>query len=412
MRVLIIASSKFPVPAVKGGAVPNLIEELIRENENHDSLDLYCCSLFDKDAEAEAKKYSKTTFVWAKVPTVIKILDKVFYLLLSKLFCIKRLHSLSFLFQVIWFSIFTGKVLRKNDYDRVIFENSVPMLFALKLYGNKKKYADKYYIHMHSFPRRYYGNAKIFEDSRIIITVSQYVAEEISKDLRLDMSSEKFLVMQNCIDTNSIKPVQQDDKLRIELGINCKSKIVLFVGRLCKEKGIEELLNAIMLLNRKDVELLVVGANFYKSDIVSPYEEYLKNLTEKIKEHIHFSGYVNYSDIAGVYAIADVVVLPSMWDEPAGMTVIEAMACKKPVITTISGGIPEYTGNGNCILLDRSNSIVESLAKSINELLDDGERAEALALAASLHAMQFNQARYYDQFWEILSKGGTKCQNT
>ena len=76
MKVLIISSSKLPVPAVKGGAVPNLIESLIKENEIEDRLNLVCCSLYNLEAEQESKKYKKTKFIWAKVPNIIKIIDK------------------------------------------------------------------------------------------------------------------------------------------------------------------------------------------------------------------------------------------------------------------------------------------------------------------------------------------------
>ena len=122
-----------------------------------------------EDAEKKAQEYQNTTFIWAKKPAYVDKLDAVVTWILKNVFRKKRLHSIGFLFQVIWLAFYIGRVLRDNDFDKVIFENSVPMLFALKLYGNKRKYKGKYYIHMHSVPRNYYGNEKEFSKGGITL---------------------------------------------------------------------------------------------------------------------------------------------------------------------------------------------------------------------------------------------------
>lgn len=79
----------------------------------------------------------------------------------------ERLLSIGFISQILWFSLFIGYLIHKENYDRIIFENSVPMLFSMKMFLNRRKYKNKYYIHMHSVPRRYYGNKKIFKRYQI-----------------------------------------------------------------------------------------------------------------------------------------------------------------------------------------------------------------------------------------------------
>ena len=54
--------------------------------------------------------------------------------------------------------------------------------------------------------------------------------------------------------------------------------------------------------------------------------------------------------------MADIVVLPSVWEEPAGLTMIEALACGKPLITTNAGGISEYVAGSGAIQLNPKNS--------------------------------------------------------
>lgn len=406
MKVLIVASSKLPVPAVKGGAVPNLIESLIKQNEIEDKLDLDCCSLHDSEAEEKAKKYQKTKFIWAKVPRIVKFFDKFLSFVFGKVFRCKRLHSIGFLFQVVWFSFFIAKILKKGNYDRVVFENSIPVLFSLKLCKNAKKYRDKYYLHMHSVPRKYYGNKKQIRNCRALICISEYVANAIVEDQRLKFDKSKIRIMYNCLDTNLFKALPNCDVncVKQKYLIKKDKKTILFVGRLCAEKGIAELLKAIKILDKEDIQLVVVGSNFYKAEIVSPYESYLREICESFKERVVFTGFVDYCNLPEVYAIADIVVLPSMWEEPAGMTMIEAMACQRPLITTISGGIPEYVGKDNCVLLERNDTIIQELAKTMADLLNNTEKAKIMSQKARKQVEKFNEGFYFEQFLSILGE--------
>lgn len=404
MKLLIISSCKLPVPAVKGGAVPTLIEELLQQNEVEQEIEISCCSIHDIQAEIESKQYKKTKFVWAKIPRFIHFFDKTMRFIMGKIFRMKRLLSIGFVFQIAWYAYFVGKVLKNNNYDFVIFENSIPVLSALKMFGNRKKYADKYYLHMHSVPRKYFGNARLIEKCKKIICISEYVADAMLNDSRLNLTRNNISIMYNCIDTNFIKPGElcSAQKIKDKYGIDNNKKIILFVGRMCKDKGIEQVLSAVRELNDKSFVLLAVGSNFYKSEIVSPYEERLREIAEPIKDQIIFTGYIDYKIMPEFYNASDVVVLPSMWEEPAGMTIIEAMACKKPVITTYSGGIPEYTGEGNCILLKRDDSIVENISKGILDICQNKEYAVTLSNKAYERATQYDEVYYYKQLKDIL----------
>ena len=407
MKVLIVGSSKLPIPAVKGGAVSNLIEQLIAQNEIHKEIELSCCSLYDPEAEKEAKKYTETNFIWAKPPKFVKFLDKIVYVILGKIFRLKRLLSLSFIFQVIWLSFFVSKTIKIGKYDKIVFENSIPLLFSLKLRGNGKRYQGKYYLHMHSVPRKYYGNAKLVNQCERVICISEYVANQIIADCRLNIPKEKVCIMYNCIDTNLFFNNSGAflSEIREKYNIKTHEKIVLFVGRLCKEKGIAELLQALRLVKEKNIVLLVAGSNFYKTGIVSSYEDYLSSLISELECRVIFTGYIDYSEIPRYYDAADVVVLPSIWEEPAGMTIIEAMACHRPVITTKSGGIPEYADSKSCILLEKDNSLVENIAKNIDALLLDSDYSEEISELAEIKAKRFNCDFYYEQFLRILNFG-------
>ena len=80
------------------------------------------------------------------------------------------------------------------------------------------------------------------------------------------------------------------------------------------------------------------------------------------------------------------------------------MACRKPVITTISGGIPEYTGQGNCILLKRDDNIENNLAINVKNLLENINYASALAEKGYHQAIKYNTPFYYKQFLDIITE--------
>ena len=73
-------------------------------------------------------------------------------------------------------------------------------------------------------------------------------------------------------------------------------------------------------------------------------------------------------------------------------------------MTTFSGGIPEYVGKDNCIMLERNEMLVTKLAETIGKLLDTPKEAEALAQNAACWAKQYNLAFYYDRFLQILEE--------
>ena len=166
--------------------------------------------------------------------------------------------------------------------------------------------------------------------------------------------------------------------------------------------GITELVDAFEKINRDDTVLVIVGANFYKSGIVSPFEEQLKERMENIRDKVIFTGYVDYSVISRYYAAADVMVMPSIWDDPAPITILEAMACGKALITTDSGGIPEYVGEDNCIVVKRDGNIVGKIAEKLDMLLDNPDEIQRLGKRAAVQVSKYNRQYYYKQLIDIL----------
>jgi glycosyltransferase involved in cell wall biosynthesis len=98
--------------------------------------------------------------------------------------------------------------------------------------------------------------------------------------------------------------------------------------------------------------------------------------------------------------LADIAALPSMWEEPFGLTIVEAMAAGLPLVTTRSGGIPEIC-EGVATIVDRDN-VVENLASAIIDLYEHPEKRKQMATEALERAKLFDKETFTKNFFAAL----------
>ncbi|MBO7046110.1 MAG: glycosyltransferase family 4 protein, partial [Prevotella sp.] len=163
-----------------------------------------------------------------------------------------------------------------------------------------------------------------------------------------------------------------------------------------------ELILAIkQIRNIVDCKLLIIGASAYGKDKQpTPFIEKLEEETESIKDSVLYTGYVEYNDIPSYLKAADIAVVPSMWEEPFGLTVVEAMAAGLPLITTRSGGIPEIC-EGIATIVERDN-IVDNLAAAILDLYQHPEKRKQMAAASLERSKMFDKETYAKNFFAAI----------
>lgn len=181
---------------------------------------------------------------------------------------------------------------------------------------------------------------------------------------------KKLDIIAGGIDTN-LYPLQLDTS-SIDQDYNLQGKrLVLFSGRLISHKGTSYLIRA-----AKDIkaEVFIVGEG--------PEKQYLIQLIEtKNLRNVHLLGYMSQERLRQFYYRADVFVAPSVWDEPLGLTILEAMASKTPVVVTRKGGIPLLVKGGyNGIFVRPRNS--KQIAEAVNKLLENEELNKKMGEAA------------------------------
>ena len=152
--------------------------------------------------------------------------------------------------------------------------------------------------------------------------------------------------------------------------ISLRKKVLLFVGRLDKYKGIKYLINSLSILKRKDAILLIVGQGDERKNL----ENQVRKLN--LKDNVKFLGKLDDKELVKVYNIADIFILPSInRQEVFGKVLIEAMACGTPVIATDLWGVREVVRNAG-IIVKRKNS--QQLASAINNLLANSKLRKKL----------------------------------
>lgn len=405
--ITLIMGSVFPVPAVKGGAVENLIENIAKAQEKEKKVNLNIICAYDFNAEKIAKeKFKNTNFNHIKVSKINKFIDQCISFVATKIFHKKNVMAYSYIFQRLGYYRKISSLLHKKDFGKIILENSTGLYLALKWKKNYLRYEGRYYYHCHNKVNMDFGCIDIIEKTNKFISVSDYIGKDL-KNFSDRIKNKKFVTLKNIIDYEKFeKNITETEKniLKNKYHIDSNEKVIIFVGRLTEEKGIKQLLMAINDVTYKNFKLLIVGSYFFNTKVKSDFEKELDELVNKNKERIIFTGYINYNEIYQLYKISDFAVLPSMWDEPAGLTIQEAEACGLPVITTNSGGIPEYVINGSSIIIKKDKNIVENLKTEIENLLDDEKKIKEMSNKSLEIIDDLDIYKYYNNLIKIVEE--------
>ncbi len=403
-KVAIVTSGYFPIPATLGGAVEALDENLLKQNEKSKRINFVVFSCWNEAAVEEAKKYYSANFVFIKTPLIIRFGDKCIYFAAKNILKIKKNMSYRYILQRLYFIKKVAKNLYRNDYDKVILENHSTLFMVLKKHQNYRKYEGKYYYHLHNIVTNDYGCREILCNCRKVIGVSDYINNTLRGFLDNDDHNE-YCVLRNKIDRDKflIKLNDKDkERIRNEFGLSLDDQVVLFTGRFNEEKGINELLHAFKKIQKENIKLLVVGGYYFGSGMISQFESEMYELAKEMNDGVKFTGFIPYEKMPELYAVADIVVIPSIWDDPAPLTVIEALTSGKALITTNSGGIPEYADNQSSIILKRGDNLIDDLASAIKNMLENDQERKQTELKVRSKTEKWNIEAFYNDFCSII----------
>jgi len=388
MRIAILTAGVLPVPAVQGGAVENLVDFCLEYNEKYHLHDITVYSIAHPATKNHPALQSKSNhYYYVNTNSWIAQIKK-------KLYLHKHGGDEYYHYSVEYFLHEASKHISKHHYDIIIIENRPA--FALKL---RKKSKAKLVLHQGNdfLNTNLCGYSEIYKSYSCIINTSAFVTQRV---LTIAPNDSKCHTVLNGIDTQRFYKATTIS--RHEIGLNDDQFIIVFSGRLTPEKGIMELILAIKkVISTINCKLLIIGASAYGKDKQpTPFIQKLEEETEPIKDSVIYTGFVDYKEIPSYLKAADIAVLPSMWDEPFGLTVVEAMAAGLPLITTRSGGIPEIC-EGVATIVEREN-VIENLANAILYLYKHPEKREAMAKAAIERSKLFDKETYAKNFYAAI----------
>ena len=392
MKIAILTSGILPIPAVQGGAVENLIDFYLEYNDLHHLHDITVYSVSNKGAKrhsalqstANHYKYIDTSSPWAKVRRKLyrAIHNHEYYN-----YCIE------YFFEEVY------KDISRNQYDCIIMENRPGYVHKLANRG-----LSNLVLHLHNdlLNSETPYHKEILSNLKQVLTVSEYIKGRVSSIA----PSEKIQTIHNGIDLQKFSRKESPTVDRHTIGLKNDDFVIVFSGRINRDKGVSELIESLLQLqDLPSLKLLVIGSTFFGN--ASNEDDFVRTLKKKaqdIEGNIIFTGFIPYDLMPDYLQMADVAVIPSIWNDPFPTTVLEAQAMGLPIITTNRGGIPEEVGKNNALIVSTENNFIKNLANAIRQLYFNPEQRNAMSLSSLQHSMHFSKERFAEDFFNALEK--------
>lgn len=228
---------------------------------------------------------------------------------------------------------------------------------------------------IHDEVQRYINDTEwmlTYESSEVIVN-SKFMKNDLQRLFGLPY--EKINVVANGINSTVYSGVEKDYDFRRQYAAD-NEKIILFMGRLVYEKGVQHLISAMpkILENYHDAKLVIAGKGGMLDELKAQVE------AMGLGQKVYFTGYLNAKQVSKMYKCADISVFPSTY-EPFGIVALEAMLAGVPTVVSDVGGLNEIVEHG----VDGMKSYAgnpNSLADSILALLFNPQLCDSIAKKA------------------------------
>lgn len=392
MKLAVLTSGMLPIPAVQGGAVENKIDFLLEYNDRMKLHDITVYSPWNKEAAMHHAVSSVVNhYVFIDVSSFKARLARRLY---------GYFHSgeyYNYFIEYYFEKIYVH--LKNQNYDCIYLDNCPGYVYKLSQRGHKNIVLRLGNDCLNSKTKY---NELIFNNLSIILTCSNFVKEKVATIQR----DKKIQTLYNGINVKVFSATNKQQKRRTDIGLSEDDFVMVYTGRLNKDKGVSELIDAMLLLKDKpNIKLMIIGSPFFAN--VANEDDFVKSLKQKakdIKGRIVFTGFIPHSQLPQYLKMSDIAVIPSLWDDPCPNTVLEAQAMGLPLITTCRGGIPEEVTEKNAILLETDEHFVDNLAAAILNLYEQPEKRQEMTSVALERANLFTKENYTKNFFAAIEE--------
>jgi len=245
-------------------------------------------------------------------------------------------------------------------------------------------------------PQRETQEKLVSQESDALVVWSKHEKNFIASNYKVD--PKKIYIIPPGVDLELFKPIDQKEA-REEINIQNDLKVILFVGRLERLKGLDTLLEALSMIDQEKINLLVVGGLYNISEVTR-----LKKLCNdfNLLEKVHFIGSINRTDLKYYYNSSDICVLPSYY-ESFGLSALEAAACGVPVVASKKGGL-------SSIVIDKKTGYLLQwrcpgpFVEKLEILLQSKDLRKSMGKNARQHAEKLNWDESINSLKHLFNK--------
>lgn len=328
--IAIVVPELLPVPPVKGGAVEHWVDEAARRMVSP-ARKLAVVSRPAGVTGLEGIEY--IGIPWTAT-------ERFFHRIKERVTWKNPLRYLAKIQNVFSYGRRVAKAVR--DFEVVYLHNEPNLLLFLD-----KRPGQKIVLHMHNdhlsmrLFRPFYRRALAKADR--VICVSDYIRRQAVA--HFPEHAARFSVVFNATDPAVFMPYGEEALRQLDgvVRIDPDKHYLLYVGRLAPVKGVHVLIEAFREIHRRmpETRLIITGSSFFGGAAKTAYERSLVKLAEPVSDAIVFTGYLPHEKLKYLYSAVDLIVLPSVWQDPCPLVVLEAMASGTGLVSSAVGGIPE-----------------------------------------------------------------------
>jgi spore coat protein SA len=391
--IAIVVPELLPVPPVKGGAVEHWVYEVVNRLNHHQ----FEVTVFSRPSGiANNNEVSYVGIDWTTT-------ERLFFWIKSRVSWCNPVRYLAKIQNV--FSYGWRVANRLSDFDTIVVHNEPNILLFIKKQAHQTLMLHMHNDHLTHVAFRWLYRFALNKVDRVVC-VSQYIQDNATQYFPKHV--HKFEVMINATDPEVFKPYGEDAKshVRALVDFDNRCNYLLYVGRLTPEKGVDVLIAAFqqVLLKKPNSRLIIAGSSFFEGAVKTQYQQKLVELAEPIHHAIHFTGFIPHEQLKYLYAAVDVIVLPSVWQDPCPLVVLEAMASGTCLVASRVGGVPEIVmDNVNGFLVEANQPA--PLANTIEYVLDYPAERHRAALNARLDVeAKYSWAQLVHQLTLMLDK--------
>jgi glycosyltransferase involved in cell wall biosynthesis len=398
-KILIVYGSLNSVPSPEGAAPAKVIVDTVK---HLDKKKFQVLSSFNNELDANTIDTNLYTHIKPS------IWDKYALLLLKLKFTYTKRKERFITAQdsQLLYFIAVSRFLKRKRYKKIIVHVSTGLVEMIKHFNPSCKVI--FYHHGTSLHSKLSESQwqRLLKNTVAIFGVNQAAADFANAHFKTKLPPHHYFKIANGV--ARIKVSEKYEHLRNNFQI-------LFSGRICKEKGVLELIKAYkVLIDKKYGVSLIIAGHVGTKRGLKAGSAYLETCKQYVEEHnldVKFTGFLPQAKLQEWYKKVNVLVLPtdpSLSLEGMPLSLLEAMAMGKPLIATNVGGIPEVIQDGyNGFLIYGIDNYAKEISEKIEKLyLDKNMEKSMIENAFKQYEANFTTEKMSETFLEALQEIG------